>query len=141
MQEELGADVCEVGALGQQRGRGAVHELVNPGESPWGYPSLFPETDLPLPPSHPQNLNAPLEVSRQKPSTTQSMASLWGMCRIMLAGRHAETTTAQTGDLGPGEVEGLTQPTRPRLCFVIGFVVFCLVGFFANPLPPYLFVS
>lgn len=137
MQEELGADVREVGALGEQQGRGAVHELVNPGDSPWGYPSLFPETDVPLPPSHPQNLNAPLEVSRQKPNRQYHPIDSFPL----LAGEHTETTIAQRGDLGPGEVEGLTQPTRPRQCFVIGFVVFCLVGFLPIPSPPYLFVS
>ena len=49
MQEELGADVREVGALGEQQGGGAAHELVNPGE-PLGIP-LFVPRDRPVPDS------------------------------------------------------------------------------------------
>lgn len=86
-----------VGARESNGAGSAGHELVNPGHWPLGITLFVPRDRPALPPSHPQNLSAPLEVSRQKLVPPKSKASLWGMCQNVLVGSIQERPLLREG--------------------------------------------
>ena len=114
MQEELGADVREVGALGERWGV-AVHELANPG-APLGMPPFLPtdRTCTCLPRTPKISVHHWRHICEQT-ETQHNLIDGFPLVSVpeQRWQEHTEMTISENRDLGLSEVKGLTQLTRP----------------------------